>query len=184
VGSRGTPETSPLEAEAACLPTTDTILLDGANSVCGAPRARFPDAAPHLVLALGAVVTFGALYRRRATSAVALGLALAAVPGTMALLTRRADAPTKREATATEVRTALGALLAPGESPRAPVYLTRNDDGSYAPLFFYAHPVHRQPPDRMPRDVHPIAVHGGLFETGCIRNPLTNAIVCGEEKPK
>jgi len=184
VGSRTTPETSPLEAEAACLPTTDTLLLDGANSVCGAPRAHFPEAAPHLALAVVATVTFGALFRRRAASAVALGLALAAVPGTMALLTRRADAPAKREAAAAEIRTALGALLAPGESPRAPVYLTRNDDGPYAPLFFYAHPVHHQPPDRLPRDDRPIAVHGGLLKAGCIRNPLTNAIVCGDEKPK
>ena len=96
----------------------------------------------------------------------------------------RADAPATREAAARDVRAALRELVAPGESPRAPVYLTRNDDGPYAPLFFYAHPVHHQPPDRVPQADRPIAVHGGLLRAGCMRDPLTNGLVCGEERRK
>ena len=193
-----------------CLATSDGILLDGANSVCGASRDHFPHhirdaglafmALVALVFA-GRVVAFGRAARyqdksreicssrpsgaatSRALVLAPLLLAAGAVPGLWALLQLRADAPSERVHLANALRTALGPLLASGASPLRPAHLARNDDGPFAPLFFYAHPVHTTHIVGSADTQQSIAVYGGSLQFACTSRDDGRTLVCGNSSP-
>lgn len=125
--------------------TAESVLLDGANSVGGAPRAGFPAASLGLAVVLGAAA-LTVLLRRTSRSRVGLlGLLLAgALPGGWQLATR-ADGPTRREPLAVMVTVALEDL-ASLDGGEAGLRITREDDDVLFPLGRYLWPA-RPPAD-------------------------------------
>jgi hypothetical protein len=94
---------------AECLATMESVVIHGANSVCGAPR---PSAFPLLVTACVAVA-FALLLlssARRVRAAMLVVAAAAALPGLFGVTTRRADAGSAAFAVARHLRE-LGALI-------------------------------------------------------------------------
>jgi hypothetical protein len=164
----------------ACLDTSDAILLDGANSVCGASREHFPNVWRDGALALAVAIALVVLRRRQLREVLALVLVAAALPGLRAILEARADAPAQRPWLAADVHDALGPLLESSSSPATPARLVRNDDGPFAPLFFYAHPVHTLPGDGDVNDQELVDVREGPLRYGCDRDLATKALVCGK----
>ena len=164
----------------ACLDTTDAILLDGGNSVCGASRAHFPSELRDGFLAICVAFVIVFLRQRRMREALGLVLVTAAVPGLVAIFEDRADAPSKRRWLAVDVHDALEPLLEPSSPPTTPARLVRNDDGPFAPLFFYAHPVHTLPQDGDAKGQEIVDVREGSLRYGCDRDSTTKALVCGK----
>ena len=164
----------------ACLDTSDAILLDGANSVCGASREHFPNAWRDGLLAIGVTVALVLLRRRRLREVLAVVLVATALPGLRAILEARADAPSQRKWLAADLHDALDPLLEAPSSPATPARLVRNDDGPFAPLFFYAHPVHTLPSDGDIKGQEIVDVREGPLRYGCDRDLATKALVCGK----
>lgn len=162
-----------------CLEDVDAILLDGANAVCGASRGHFPSAARDFGLALAGVLLLAHALRRGRHELAALALILAAAPGLFAVFASRADAPAHRDATARELREALEPLTEDHATPSTEARLARNDDGPFAPLFFYAHPRHTLPGDGDAGTQEIVEVREGPLRHGCDRDLATKALVCG-----
>lgn len=157
------------------LSTPEAIMLDGANSVTGAPRAHFPEAAWSLSVAgLALLVTVVAVRTRRAALVVPVVLGLAAIPGVYALMVQRADAPMNRAGLTALVQVGVQDLKAQAAWPQAPMQVVRDDDDVLFPLARYAWPSRP-------------AVDGGVaFElrgstliTACHHDAVTDHVVCG-----
>lgn len=92
-----------------CLVTTEAIMLDGMNSVCGASRHpeqwHLPGAAIPFMAATIAVTAAAVLFRgkRSIVRLIAVGLALSWAPGLWAVVFTRADAPGRVYGMAAEV---------------------------------------------------------------------------------
>jgi hypothetical protein len=166
--------------EPPCLEDVDAILLDGANAVCGASRQHFPSAARDTGLALAGALLLAAALRKGRAELVAFALVVAAMPGLLAVMGPRADAPAHRAETAGELVQALDPLTESAAPPSAQARLARNDDGPFAPLFFYAHPRHTLPADGDAGTQEIIEVREGALRHGCDRDIATKALVCGE----
>lgn len=158
------------------LSTPESIVLDGANSVTGAPRQHFPDAP--LSLGLAAVVliaTFVALRTRWARVVVPVLLLVAAVPGLSAVLFLRADAPGRRAPLTALVRVGVNDLQRVARWPDQAVRVTRDDDDVLFPLARYAWPS------------RPVALDGGVevelrgssLMTACRHDAVVGRTVCG-----
>jgi hypothetical protein len=163
----------------ACLTEVDAVLLDGANAVCGASREHFPSSLRDGGLGLVGLVLLTLALRRGRRELVALALLVGAAPGLLAVLATRADAPAHRDATAAELRDALEPLTEDHASPSTHARLARNDDGPFAPLFFYAHPRHTLPSDGDAGTQEIVEVREGPLRHGCDRDLGTKALVCG-----
>jgi hypothetical protein len=172
-----------LRRDPSCLGDTDAILLDGANSVCGASRQHFPSAARDGALAVAGALLVAATLRKGRTELLAFALVVAAAPGLLAVMGARADAPGRRAETAADLTEALDPLMADPAPPSTQVRLARNDDGPYAPLFFYAHPRHTLPGDGDAGTQEIVEVREGPLRHGCDRKLDTKALVCGEGPP-
>jgi hypothetical protein len=164
----------------ACLEDVDAVLLDGANAVCGASRLHFPSAARDAGLALGGALLLAAALRKGRVELVAFTLMIAAAPGLLAVAGTRADAPARRAEAAADLVQALDPLTESAAPPSTQVRLARNDDGPFAPLFFYAHPRHTLPADGDAGTQEIVEVREGALRHGCDRDIATKALVCGE----
>ncbi len=163
----------------ACLTEVDAVLLDGANAVCGASREHFPSSLRDGALALAGSLLLAHALRRGRHELAALALVLAAAPGLFAVFATRADAPARRADTARDLREALAPLTEDQATPSTEVRLARNDDGPFAPLFFYAHPRHTLPSDGDAGTQEIVEVREGSLRHGCDRDLGTKALVCG-----
>ncbi|MBL8918040.1 MAG: hypothetical protein JNJ54_04195 [Myxococcaceae bacterium] len=158
------------------LTTPEAIVLDGANSVTGAPRKQFPEAGAGPGLSLVALVVTVALLRtRRARVVLPALLLLAAVPGAFEVLVRRADAPGRRASLATLVRVGLSDLEQVASWPSAPVKVVRDDDDVLFPLARYAWPSR---PDGVDGGVE-VELRGNVLTTACRGDALAGRTVCG-----
>jgi hypothetical protein len=157
------------------LTTPESIVLDGANSVAGAPRLHFPDATVGLVAgAVVLVVTLVSLRVRRAKVVLPVVLLLAALPGAVHVLVRRADAPGQRATLATRVVVGVEDLARVAPWPDAMVRVVRDDDDVLFPLARYAWP------SRPAVDAGvEVELRGGLLTTACRRDATTGHVVCG-----
>ncbi|MCA2977911.1 MAG: hypothetical protein INH41_29995 [Myxococcaceae bacterium] len=163
------------------LSTPESILIDGANGVTGAPRARFPEAGASAGLALGALVLMAALLRARAPRwCVALLLALAAVPGLWAVAVERADAPARRTDLAARVREGLVDLARLGPGPVA-TQLEVDDDGDVLfPLGRYVWPARPPGVDGGARVT--VELRGASLRTACEAAAPGAPTRCGERR--
>jgi hypothetical protein len=133
-----------------CQPTADAVVIHGTNAVCAPTRAA--DAAmsgngASLALhgALAAAACVGLAVRAPRVARVARGLVLAAAvalaaPGLAALLTRRADAPGRIDATATRAATLTHALEHFAATHDGCVTVSRNDCTACDPFLRYVSP--------------------------------------------
>ncbi len=175
------PSLGPVPAPlAACLETRDALLIDGANSVCGASRTGFPHALHDGTFALAALLALAWLRRSgRALPFVGFVVA-AAIPGLAAIACRRADAPLLRPSLSQKVVESLAPLLADADGGQPPVRLVRNDDGPYAPLFFFANPVHALPSDPPSPNEHIVTIGAGSLDRPCSSDVAAGALHCGD----
>jgi len=155
------------------LSTNESIVIDGANSVGGAPRQHFPDAT--LSLVLGAVVLVASLAVLRTTRfrpALLAALLVASIPGGLAVFVLRADAPVQRRALTDAVTTSLADVqrVAPWPEHQARVVL---DDGDVLfPLGRYAWP-------NRPDAGLEVELRGNVLRTNCARDGASGHVVCG-----
>jgi len=157
------------------LGTVESILIDGANGISGAPRAHFPQATASLGLSLAAfALALGLLWKRRRVAVLGL-LLLAAAPGLWALLVLRADAPAKRPGLAATISSTLSELEARGAWPGSAVQVVREDDDVLFPLGRYAIPG--RPPRSVPQVE--LELRGPLLGQGCQQVASTRRVVCG-----
>ena len=157
------------------LSTPEAIVLDGANSVSGAPRAHFPEAALSLSLAgLALLVTVVAVRTKRAALVVPVMLGLAALPGLYAVAVQRADAPTKRAALTALVKVGVNDLKNQAAWPQASMQVVRDDDDVLFPLARYAWPSRPTVDGGVA-----IELRGSALMTACHRDVTSNHVVCG-----
>lgn len=150
------------------LASNESIIIDGANSVSGAPGHQFPHAQLSLGAALLALVfTVLVLRRGRLTRFLAACLALATLPGLACVLVLRADAPTRRPALARAVTSTLDVLGPYTGWPANPSTVSREDDGVLFPLLRYALP------SRPAGGVEQLEVRGGSLDLRCARTAAT-----------
>jgi hypothetical protein len=157
------------------LSTPEAIMLDGANSVSGAPRAHFPDAALSLSFAgLALLVTVVAVRTKRAALVVPVMLGLAAAPGLYSLAVQRADAPMNRAALTALVKVGVNDLKAQASWPQASLQVVRDDDDVLFPLARYAWPSRPAVDGGVA-----IELRGSTLITACHRDATTDHVVCG-----
>jgi hypothetical protein len=155
------------------LSTNESIVIDGANSVGGAPRQHFPDAP--LSLGLGAVIFLASLVglrTKRFRPALLAALLVASGPGGIAVLVLRADAPMQRRALTDAVTASLTDVqrVAPWPQQQAQVVL---DDGDVLfPLGRYAWP------NRPDAGVE-VELRGSVLQSNCARDDASGHVVCG-----
>lgn len=124
-----------------CLVTTEAIMLDGTNSVCGASRHpeqwQLPGAAIPFMLVVAAVGVAAALFRgKQAVSRfIVVVLTLSCAPGLWAVLITRADAPGRVYRIAAEVAR-FGDALARFHQGRSVVSVQNDCLECQAPLLF------------------------------------------------
>ena len=165
----------PASNETFPLGTAESILIDGANGMSGAPRQHFPEARVSAGLALLAALLFLVLLRRHRRGAV-LGLLVAgALPGLYCLVVLRGDAPTRRPALAAAIGATLTGLEARAPWPSAKVRVVREDDDVLFPLGRYALPERRT--DEGP--AVELELRGALLGQGCHEDEATGHVVCG-----
>jgi hypothetical protein len=166
------PSSVPSSDDAFPLGTAEGVLLDGPNGVTGAPRQHFPDAVSSGAAAVVAlVVALVVLRRGGGRRALALLLALVTLPGLFVVLVRRADAPLRRPALASQVQSTLAELLPVAGWPDHPATVTREDDDVLHPLLRYALP------SRAAGGATKLEVRGSKLTAGCVRDGDT--VVCG-----
>jgi hypothetical protein len=161
--------------EGAPLCTAESVLLDGANSATGAPRAHFPSAPLALGLSAVAVVAAVVLLRRQAFKALSAALVLAAVPGALAVLGWRADAPLRRPALAAAVREELELLKRSAPWPDGGVVVLREDDDVLFPLARYAMPSRPVPAAPAVQ----LELRGAVLRSACVDDAASGHRVCG-----
>lgn len=117
-----------VDSDFAVLDSIESIIIDGANGVTGAPRQHFAHAAEALAV-MGVVLVATLLFQRRAVARWLLPvlLVIAALPGVFEVLIERADAPLRRPHLASTIQTTLGELDRHARWP-GPVRVTREDD--------------------------------------------------------
>lgn len=150
-------------------------MLDGANSVSGAPRAHFPEAALSLSVAgLALLVTVVAVRTKRAALVVPALLGLAALPGLFALVVRRADAPMNRAALTALVKVGVNDLKAQAAWPQASLQVVRDDDDVLFPLARYAWPSRGAVDGGVE-----LELRGSALITACHHEAASGHVVCG-----
>jgi hypothetical protein len=124
------------------LVTAESIVIDGANGVTGAPRAGFPHSTLGIgfaVLALAVTVLF---VRRRWPTWVLLAVMVgASVPGLTHVVIDRDDAVFKRAGLADRISQSLADLQQTAPWPRVTVNVERDDGDVLSPLARYAWPT-------------------------------------------
>jgi hypothetical protein len=161
--------------EGAPLCSAESVLLDGANSATGAPRAHFPSAPLALGVSALAVVAAVLLLRRRAFNTLSAALVLAAVPGALAVLGWRADAPLRRPALSAAVREQLAVLERSAPWPDGGVVVVREDDDVLFPLGRYAVPSRPAPPTPAVK----LELRGAVLRSLCVEDAASGHRVCG-----
>lgn len=150
-------------------------MLDGANSVTGAPRQHFPDATfGFAVGAVALVATFLLLRTRWARVAVPVVLLLGALPGAVEVLLRRADAPASRASLAARVQVSVEDLERLAKWPDQPVSVVRDDDDVLFPLARYAWPSRPEVDGGVQ-----VELRGGVLTTACRFDVVAERTVCG-----
>lgn len=158
------------------LARAEAILLDGANSVSGQPRAGFPSAVTSSAVAVVTVlVVFAWLRDRRPRWLLAATAILAALPGAWCVVALRADAPLARPAMAARVETTLATLEAVAPWPGAPVAIVHEDDDVLFPLGRYAWPT--RPAVTAPSTR--LELRGGSLDVQCAPDQVRGTVVCG-----
>ncbi|MDP3505301.1 MAG: hypothetical protein Q8S33_33490 [Myxococcales bacterium] len=155
------------------LSTHESIVIDGANSVGGAPRQHFPDAA--LSLALGAVVFLASLIvlrTKRFRPALLAALLFASVPGGIAVFALRADAPVQRRGLAEAVTSSLADVQRVAPWPQQPAQVVLDDGDVLFPLGRYAWP------NRPDAGVE-VELRGSVLRSNCARDEASGHVVCG-----
>lgn len=140
------------------LKTNESMVIDGANSVSGAPRAGFPQAALWEGLALVALLVFG-LAPKRHRGLVAGVLALSMVPGWWVLLTVRPDRPTRRHEVAQAVTTAMNELRPALGSLEGPPNVVWDDGDVLFPLARYLAPTRSKVGPAVELKGHTLRIH-------------------------
>lgn len=162
-------------ADSFALARAEAILLDGANSVSGQPRAQFPAAVVSSAIALAALVLVLAWLRGRRPGWVLAGVAVAAaLPGAWCVLALRGDAPLTRPAMAAKVETALATLEAVAPWPGTPVAIVHEDDDVLFPLGRYAWPARPAVTSAVR-----VELRGGSLDVQCAPDAVRGAVVCG-----
>lgn len=163
-------------ADSFALARAETILLDGANSVSGQPRAAFPAWAASSILAVAVVVLALAWLRGRRPAWLLPALALlTAVPGAVCVLALRGDAPLRRPDTTGALTATLSTLQREAPWPGTPVAIVHEDDDVLFPLGRYAWPA--RPPVE-PRAVR-LELRGGALNVPCVRDASGAHVSCG-----
>lgn len=158
------------------LHTSESILLDGANSVSGAPRANFPHASVSSGAALlAALVTFAVL-RRNARLVLAVLIA-AALPGWYWVTVVRADAPATRAQLGVDITSTLTDLQQQAPWPKVSVQVVREDDDVLFPLGRYALPSRVTPEVGQP--AIQLELRGAELGHRCTFDSATHHLVCG-----
>lgn len=174
---------APQASLAPALDTLEAVVIDGANSVGGAPRQHFPQATGSGLLGASALVGALLLLRRRGWAPrlrrwVLLGALLAAaLPGLVAVFVARPDAPARRPALARVIVASLQALQARTGWPRAAVVVLREDDGVWFPLGRYAVPG--RPPPIGP--AIELELGGPTLAGACRAGSHPGRVICGAE---
>ncbi len=164
--------------DAFALSRTEAILLDGANSVSGEPRAKFPSSAlSSLAAGVALVVVFAWLRGRRPRWLLAALCLLAAAPGAWCVLSLRGDAPLARPQAAARLTQTLETLERVAPWPTTPVRIAHEDDDVLFPLGRYAWPSRPQPSG----DAARLELRGDALEANCAPSAARSAIVCGAE---
>jgi hypothetical protein len=134
--------------EPRCLETATTVLVDGANGVCHAPRPGAPPcdrlllgAEIALALAVVIVAPWPLPRRRLALAFVAAVAAAATLPGLSAIATTRADAPLNAVATVAPMRSLAASLDRFARAHPRCVRVVRNDCIACEPIVRFALPV-------------------------------------------
>jgi hypothetical protein len=154
----------------------EAILLDGANSVSGQPRAQFPARVGSSTLAVVVLVLALAWLRRRRPAWLLPALALlAAVPGAVCVSALRGDAPLRRSDTAAALVATLSTLQREAPWPGTPVAIDHEDDDVLFPLGRYAWPS--RPP--VERPAVRLELRGGALNVACVRDASHAQVVCG-----
>lgn len=162
-------------ADSFALARAEAILLDGANSVSGQPRAGFPGAVASSLAAVVAVVVVLWWLRGQRRGRWLAGLALAAaLPGAWCVLVSRADAPLARPAMARRVETALATLEAVAPWPGTPVAIVHEDDDVLFPLGRYAWPARPAVTSAVR-----VELRGGSLDVQCAPDVVRGTVVCG-----
>jgi hypothetical protein len=155
------------------LSTNESIVIDGANSVGGAPRLHFPHATPALVLCTCILIASLVVLRmKRFRLAVLAGLVLAAIPGGFAVLALRADAPALRGELADHVTTSLSDLRRVAPWPQHQARVVFDDGDVLFPLGRYAWP-------NRPDGGVEVELRGSALQSRCARDEHSGHVVCG-----
>lgn len=163
-------------ADSFALARAEAILLDGANSVSGQPRAQFPAAAVSSAVAIVAVVVVLAWLRGRRPGWWLAALAVAAaLPGAWCVLALRGDAPLARPAMAAKVATTLATLEAVAPWPGTPVAIVHEDDDVLFPIGRYAWPARPEVPGAPTR----IELRGAALDVRCAPDLVRGTVTCG-----
>jgi hypothetical protein len=156
------------------LGTAEAIVLDGANSLGGAPRQHFPSAQSSAVVAVVAALVALAFLKRR-PAVVLLVLLVAAIPGLVSLLVLRADAPTRRGGLATVIEARVTELKARARWPSGAVRVVREEDDVWFPLGRYALPGRPTPLGPAVE----LELVGASLGEGCRDDATSGHVVCG-----
>jgi hypothetical protein len=134
-------------AKPACLSTVESLVVGGANDVCGPPDTASPGvhaATLALGAAMGLAFAMGLAGRLRVSrervALFVLAAVLVAVPGARALLVDRADAPLRASGTATAIATLLGELDAFTAGRHGCIAEIHDDCVACQPLFRFVLP--------------------------------------------
>lgn len=160
-------------ADSFALARAEAILLDGANSVSGQPRAEFPAWGLSSVLAVAALVLTLAWLRGRRPGWLPALVLLAAVPGVVCVLALRGDAPLRRPGTTAALTATLSALQREAPWPGTPVAIVHEDDDVLFPLGRYAWPSR----PALERPAVRLELRGGALNVACVRDAAS--VVCG-----
>lgn len=164
-------------ADSFALARAEAILLDGANSVSGQPRAGFSAAvASSAVAVVAGIVVFAWLRGRRPRWLLAALAVVAAAPGAWCVLALRGDAPLKRPAMAARIESSLGTLERQAPWPATPVAIVHEDDDVLFPLGRYAWPS--RPALHAPSAR--IELRGASLDVECAPDLARGTVVCRE----
>lgn len=155
------------------LSTNESIVIDGANSVGGAPRQHFPDAT--LALALGAFVFVASLVvlrTKRYRPALLAALLVSSIPGGLAVFVFRADAPVQRRTLTDAVTSSLADVQRVAPWPEQTAQVVHDDGDVLFPIGRYTWP------NRPDAGVE-VELRGSVLRSNCARDEASGHVVCG-----
>lgn len=155
------------------LSTNESIVIDGANSVGGAPRQQFPQGNASLVAALLVFVAALLVARsKRLRPGLVVALLVGGLPGGVVVWALRADAPLARPALARAVTDALDDLRRVAPWPAQPARVVRDDGDVLFPLARYAWPSR-------PDAGVVVDLRGAPLSSRCVLNEAAGRFICG-----